>query len=242
MLTHAAADPTLEQRFSGPRNPASRRAARTRAWVAAAATAGLAVTLLTSGTSLIDFAYASIPLHVAMETVAAMAALVAAQLASGRYRRSLELHDLLLLLALCSFATATLLFSAVPAVFDSQPGRFATWAPVGGTLVAAALLAATGFSPERTLHRPDVAARQGLLACAAALVAIAAAVVVLGDALPVAVAPDTAPTDAAPQIPTHPIVLTTQVLAMLLFAAAAAGFAARDVRMGDVLARWRAVG
>ncbi len=243
VLIHEAADSTLEQGFRSPREPVLRRTARTRAWVATAATAGLAVTLLTSGTSLIDFAYASIPLHVAMETVAAMASLVAAQLASGRFRRSLELHDLLLLVSLCTFAAANLLFSTVPAVFDSHPGRFATWAPVGGTLVAAALLAAAAYSPERTLHRPELAARRGLLASTAALVAIAAAVVVVGDGLPVAVAPDTAPTGAAaPQILTHPVVLLTQVLAMLLFAAAAAGFAARDARTGDVLARWLAVG
>jgi signal transduction histidine kinase len=243
VLTHEAADFTLEQGFSGPRDPVSRRAVRTRAWVAAAATIGLVVTLLTSGTSLIDFAYASIPLHVAMETVAAMASLVAAQLASGRFRRSLELHDLLLLVALCTFAAANLLFSAVPAVFDNHPGRFTTWAPVGGTLLASALLAAAAFTPERTLHRPELAVRRGLLASAAGLAAIAATVVVVGDALPFAVAPDAAPTDvAAPRIRTDPAVLTTQVLAMLLFAAAAAGFAARDARAGDVLARWLAVG
>ena len=217
--------------------------ARTRAWVAVAATAGLAVTLLTSGTSLIAFAYASIPLHVAMETVAAMASLVTAQLAYGRFRRSLELRDLLLVLALATFAAANLLFSAVPAVFDSDPGPFATWAPVGGTLVAVALLAGAAFAPERTLRRPDLAARRGLAASAAALAAIAAGVVVAGDALPVAVEAGTAPTAAAaPRIPTDPVVLATQVLAMLLFAAAAAGFAARAARTGDVLARWLAVG
>ena len=243
MLIHEAPQSTLEPGFHSLREPVFRRAARTRVWIAAAATAGLAVTLLTSGTSLVDFAYESIPLHVAMETVAAMAAAVAAQLASGRFRRSLELRDLLLHVALCTFAAANLLFSAVPAVFDSHPGRFATWAPVGGTLFAGALLAAAAFAPERTLHRPELAARRGLLAAAAGLVVIAGSVVVVGDALPVAVAPETAPTEAAaPRIATHPVVLTTQVLAMLLLAAASAGFAARDARTGDVFARWLAVG
>lgn len=239
MVTHDSADSDLMHGLGD----AARRPKRARAAVAMAATVGLAVTLLTSGTSLIAFAYASIPLHVAVETVAAMASLMAAQLAYGRFRRSLQLHDLLLLLALCSFAAANLLFSAVPAVFAVDPGRFATWAPVGGTLVSTALLAAAAFTPGRTLRHPERAARRGLLASATGLVLIAATVVVAGDALPAAVAPDAAPTDAAaPQIATDPAVLTTQVLSMLLFAAAAAGFAARDARTGDVLARWLAVG
>lgn len=248
MVTHDLADPELAEgldRSGAPASPTPALAAarRTRAWVAIAATAGLTVTLLTSGTSLIEFAYPSIPLHVAVETVAAMASLVAGQLAYGRFRSSLELRDVLLLAALGSFAATNLLFSAVPAVFDAHTGRFATWAPVGGSLVSAALLAGAAFAPKRALHRPAVAARRSLLASAAGLAVIATAVIVAGDALPIAVAPDLAPTDVdAPRLATDPAVLTTQFLAMLLFAAAAAGFAARAARTGDVLARWLAVG
>jgi len=214
----------------------------THAWVAVAATASLIVTALTSGTSLVRFAYASVPLHVAVEVVAAMASVMAAQLAYGRFRRTLELHDVLLLAALFSFAAVNLLFGAIPAVFDTQPGRFATWAPVGGALVSTALLAAAAFTPARMLHRPGLAARRALWAAAGGLALVAAAVVMARDALPVAVAPELTPGHAdGPRIATDPAVLATQLLSMLLFAAAAAGFAGRDARTDDPLARWLAV-
>jgi signal transduction histidine kinase len=228
-----------------PGSPRSARptARRTRAWGAVAATAGLTITLLTSGTSLVRFAYASIPLHVAVEIVAAMASAVAAQLAYGRFRQTLELHDLLLVAALLSFAAANLLFGAVPAVFDARPERFATWAPVGGTLVSTALLAAAAFAPARAAHRPRVASRRAILAAVGGLALVAAVVFIAGDAMPPAVAPHATPNDVdGPRIATDPAVLSTQVLAMLLFAAAAAGFAGRDSRSDDVMARWLAVG
>jgi signal transduction histidine kinase len=248
MVTRDRTDPPSATGYGSPGAAAPDMAppaapTRTRTLVALAASTGLAVTLLTTGTSLIAFAYASVPLHVAVETVAAMVSVVAAQLVYGRFRRSLQLHDVLLLAGLCSFAATNLLFSAVPAVFDANPGRFATWAPVGGSLLSTALLAAAAFQPERTLHRPAVAARRSLLASAAGLAAIAVVVLVAGDALPTAVDPGVGPTDVeAPGIATDPVVLTTQVLSMALFAAAAAGFAARSARTGDLLARWLAVG
>ena len=237
------ADRSASPKAADFQDDARAAATKTRALLAIAATAGLTVTLLTSGTSLIDFAYPSIPLHVAVETVAAMASAVAAQLAYGRFRRSLQVHDLLLFTALCSFAATNLVFSAVPAVFDSDPGRFATWAPVAGSLLSTALLAAAAFTPKRTLHRPTAAAQRSLLACAAGLALIAALVVATSDLLPIAVAPDVDPTEVGtPGIETDPLVLVTQILSVLLFTAAAAGFAARGVRTGDVLARWLAVG
>src|SRR5689334_18972572 len=97
---------------SSPARSVSPGPRRTQVWVALAATAGVAVTVLTSGTSVVDFAYASIPLHVAVEVAAAMATATAAQLAYGRFRRTLALHDVLLVAALVSFAAANLLFGA----------------------------------------------------------------------------------------------------------------------------------
>jgi hypothetical protein len=63
----------------------------TRAWTAAvAALAGL-LTLLTSVTSVVDLAYESAPLHMAVETAAALISLLAGQLILGRYTRSTQL-------------------------------------------------------------------------------------------------------------------------------------------------------
>jgi signal transduction histidine kinase len=114
---------------------------------------------------------------------------------------------------------------------------------VGGALLSTALLALAAFSGDQFVHRPQAAARRTLAATAVALAAIAAVVLAAGDALPAAVPPSLSPADiTTPQIVGDPIVLGTQVLSMLLFAAAAAGFAGFAERTGDALARWLAVG
>src|ERR687892_629237 len=88
----------------------------------------IAFTLLVSVTSVVSFAYRSPSLHVAVETAAALISLLAAQLMYGRFRRSLERGDLLLMASLAVFAGANLLFSAVPAIAHSRSGSFTTWA------------------------------------------------------------------------------------------------------------------
>jgi signal transduction histidine kinase len=233
----------IERDGAIPRSPERRTVPRhkplhVRAWVAAAATAGAGVTLLLNATSLVDFAYPSIPLHVAVETTGAMASIVAAQLVYGRFRGTLQLRDLMLLAALCTFAATNLVFSTVPSLIAGGTGLFRTWAPVAGAVVAATLLAISAFTADRTLRRPSVAVRRTLLACAIGLSVIAAAVLAAGDALPQVVAP--AP--GGPHAAGDPAVVVVQLISTMLFAAAAAGFASRAERTYDVLGRWLAVG
>jgi signal transduction histidine kinase len=210
-----------------------------RAWLAAAATVGVAVTLLLNATSLVAFAYRSIPLHVAVETTATMASLMAALLVYGRFRGTLQLRDLVLLAALVVFAGANLLFSTIPSLVSADLGSFRSWAPLVGSSAAVALLALAAYLRDRTLRRPDVGVRVTLLACATGLAAIAVTVVLLGDALPRVVPPRPG---AGPRAVGNPAVVTVQLVSMVLYAAAAAGFAARAELTGDVLARWLAVG
>src|SRR5215208_5539585 len=117
-------------------------------------------TVLVSIGSVVSFAYRNVPLHVAVETAAALISLVAAQLAWGRFRQSLQRRDLLLAGALSVFAATNLLLSAIPAIADSSPGSFATWAPAGGRLLGAALLAASAVVVEHVLRYPRRDARR----------------------------------------------------------------------------------
>ena len=205
--------------------------------VAAALFTGL-VTL----SSLVDFAYRNPSLHVAVETAAALISLVAAQLVWGRFRQSLELRDLLLAGSLAVFAVTNLLFSAVPAIWDDDPGSFATWAPVSGRLLGAALMAASAVVPGRVLHRPLVDARRLFAALALALAAVTLVVAVAGDALPKAIPADLSPGGGTrPRVVGNPTVLASELLTMLLFIVTAAGYARVAETREDEFARWLGV-
>jgi signal transduction histidine kinase len=209
--------------------------------IAAAGAAAALLTLLVSVSSAVSFAYRNPELHVATETLAAVISVVAAQLAYGRFRQNLELRDLLLTTSLGTFAVANLLFSAVPAIADA-PGSFATWAPAGGRLLGAALLAASALAPAKVLRRPRDDAARLLGATAAVLVLLSVAVALAGDELPRALPADLSPEAAGrPRIVGNPVVLGSELAVMLLFAVAAAGYGRRAVRTGDDFSRWIAI-
>lgn len=215
---------------------------RIRASIVAAATAAAVFTLLVSVTSVVAFAYRGSALHVATETAAALISLVAAQLIYGRFRSTLQLSDLWLAAALFVFAVSNLCFSAIPAIADSRPGLFQTWAPVGGRLLGAALIAAAPFIPPHPVHRPRGSAMRTLGACVVALASIAAAVALAGDRLPEAIEPGLSPAGSErSRIVGDPTVLGVQLITMLLFSAAAVGYSRRAERTEDELDRWLAI-
>jgi signal transduction histidine kinase len=205
--------------------------------------AASAFTLLVSVTSVVSFAYRSPSLHVAVETAAALISLFAAQLMYGRFRRSLERNDLILMAALVLFAVSNLLFSALPAIADLGAGAFSTWASATGGALAAALLAAGAFAAPCSIRRRTVAVRRALVLCALALAAIALATALARDWLPQAIDPRLSPTGASrPRIVGDPVVLGLQLVIMALFAAAATGLARGAERTRDPLMLWFAIG
>lgn len=236
----AAAAPATgrSERRRVPRLPTT----HVRAWVMAAATLGLTVTVLISATNVVAFAYRNVPLHVAVEVTAAMASIVAAQLVYGRFRSTLQLSDLVLLTSLVGFAATNLLFSSLPLLESTAPSRFRTWAPLIGSVVSTTLFAVSPFLGDRVLRRPGAAVRCVLIGCAGGLAIIAFAVALAGDALPAATQPSA--TVIASDGPTYvrsAWLIGAQLLSVLLFAAAAAGFSGRAHKHGDVLAAWLAV-
>src|SRR5918996_31841 len=101
-----------------------------------------AATLVVVGVPAIDLAYRRPALHVALETAAALVALLASFLVLGRFLRSRAASDLILVCALAALAGANLV-AALAAATDT-PSRFATWslAALGAVLAAIAVLVA----------------------------------------------------------------------------------------------------
>jgi signal transduction histidine kinase len=201
----------------------------TRAWTAAVAAVAALLTLLASVTSVIDVAYESVPLHVAVETAAALISLLAAQLILGRYVRSTQLGDLLLGAALSVIAFGNLALSAVPAILDDEQGPIATWGALVVRTIGAALLGFAAWTPPRPIRHPLRAARVTVVGGGAAVLVVILAVAAAGDLLPSATRVDG---DA---------VLGLQLASTLSFAAAAVGFARRADATGDRLIHWLAI-
>ena len=177
----------------------------------------------------------------AVETAAALISLVAAQLIWGRFRQSLELRDLLLTGSLAIFAVTNLLFSAIPAIWDRDPGSFATWAPAGGRLLGAALMAASASrrpgAPSADARRPSPVRRNRV-----GLAAMAFVVAVGGDALPKAIPADLSPVGGTrPRVIGNPVVLASELMTMLLFAVTAIGYVRVAEARREDLADWLAV-
>jgi signal transduction histidine kinase len=211
-----------------------------RATLAAVAASALATALVWT-LPFARFAYRGPALHVALETAASLTALLVAYLVFLRFRRRGSLSDLMLFAALAVLAATNTLFSALPSALGQAPGTFSTWAPVGGRLLSAVLLVAAAFAPDTPVRRPGraVAAIAGF---GAALGLIAAGVLLLGSRLPVALDPDLSPEASVdPVIAGHPIVLLVQIVLVLLYAVAAAGFMRSAQAKGDELLAWFAL-
>jgi signal transduction histidine kinase len=202
-----------------------------------------AFTLLVSVTSIVHFAYRSPSLHVSVETAAALVSLLAAQLMYGRFRRSLDRRDLVLMASLVVFAGSNLLFVAVPAMANLGSGPFVTWAPTAGSVLATALLAAGAFAPPRSISRPVEAGRRVILLCWIALALIGLVTVLARDWLPEAIDYGLSPEAATrARIIGDPVVLGVQLVSMALFAIAAVGLAREADRMRDPLMLAFAIG
>jgi signal transduction histidine kinase len=214
----------------------------TRVWIAAVAACAGLLTLFAGVTSVIDLAYESLPLHVAVETAAALISLLAAHLILGRYARGVQLADLLLGAALTVIAFGNLGLSAIPAILDDERGPVGTWAALIVRTIGAALLALAAWAPARPVRHPARAARLTAIGGGSLILAVVVAVAVAGDALPSAV-PAGLSIEAlrAPRLDGNAVVLALQLASTLLFAVAAAGFARRADRTGDTLFLWLAV-
>jgi signal transduction histidine kinase len=219
---------------SGPHGHDHLRAQRLTLATALVCAVATAIVVTVPG---VRFAYRLPELHIALETAATLAALLAAYLVYGRLRRSSRLDDLLLAAGLLVLGGTNLCFSALPAaIAGGEPTEAASWAAAAGRSVGSVLLVAAAYAGPRRVRGHG---RKLAWAVLVPLALIAVSAAVFESRLPAAVEAHLSPDDTRhPQIDGHPTVLAVQALAATLYFLAAVGFTRRAARSGDDLMRW----
>jgi signal transduction histidine kinase len=221
----------------------TRRVPTPRQAVLLAAGMGGAVTILVAALPFTSFAYRSHALHTAIETAATLTALLAGVLVLGRFLRQPTLRELVLAGGLVLLGVTNFLYSLIPALVDATPGSFDTWSPLAGRLLGAVALALATILPATSVRRPRRALVHALGGVAAVVVVMGVGGALLAPVLPTGIDPDLSPESSSrPRVVGEPVVLAVQLVAMLLYAAAAAGFVRRAEQTGDELMTWLAVG
>ena len=207
--------------------------------MAATASVSAAVTLCVALLPGLRFAYRAQGLHVALESVAALVALLAAFLVLGRLRRGRSARDLLLTCGLATLALANLCFGALPAAVQARPSVFATWAAASSRSAGALLVCLAAFAATRPLGRRVRVELVAVAGAAATVAAIAVVLAAVSSRLPLGVtlAPELS---ARPRLEGHPGVLAIQVFVAAAFALAAVGFARRAADAADRFLGWLA--
>ena len=195
------------------------------------------VSLCTASLPLIPFAFKSPSAHVAIETSAAVIALVAAILSWGRFRHSRLPSDLFLSFSLAMVAIVLLTFSAIPAAFSFEGAqRFSIWASLSGSVVSTVAFAWAAFVPDTPLKHPRRAAARLAVLGVLVLAASAEVIGLAEDRLPIGLDPSLKPD--GPDIGAgHPGIVGVQFFLALLLCAAAVGFM-RRAQSGEEFYVW----
>lgn len=203
-----------------------------------AALVGVAVTGFVTFAPFVRFAYRSVPTHVALETGSALTGALLAFLSHGRWRRTGEYRDRLLVDAFGVLAIGDLMLGVVPTlVGDGTPGRFAVWALVAMRLWGACLLAGAAVT-----SGPAAGRRGGPIALAALAVTLGG-LALAHTALPTPLDPTLSPDlSAAPRLTGHAALLAVQLAQLIPYAVASVAFTRRATRDGDVLTAWLGAG
>jgi signal transduction histidine kinase len=186
-----------------------------------------------------DWALERPALRVAIETAAALVALLAGYLVLGRYRRNARLDLLFLLAGLAALALSNFAFGALPIAFADVSNRSASqWAAVAGQLLGAVLFGVAALAPTRATPRPGSTVAVALTATLGGLL-IGELVAVLLPQLPATVRSGGA---TGPDLHAHALVTVANIAAFVAFAVAAFGFTRRWEQGRDPLLGWLAVG
>jgi signal transduction histidine kinase len=220
-----------------------RRGRTSRQAVTLAAVVGGAVTIVIAALPFTSFAYRSPGVHTAIETAATLTALLAGVLVLGRFLRQPTLPELVLAGGLLLLGVTNLFYSLIPALVDATPGSFDTWSPLAGRLLGAVALALAAILPATPVPRPRRALVQAIGGVVGVVVAMGLIGALLAPVLPTGIDPDLSPESSSrPRVVGEPVVLAVQLVAMLLYGAAAVGFTRKAQQTGDELMIWLAVG
>ena len=201
--------------------------------------AGVAVTLVTL-LPVTGVAYHSSTTHVAIETAATLIGLLVAVLFVGRFLRAPMEPDLVLAASLLLLALTNLCFAVIPWIADNELGSFDTWTPIAGRLIGAGGIAVGAVMAPRPVWHPRRALLHAVWAVVGILLVVGVVTAALGAQLPVGIDPDVPPDPSGPELVGEPSILATQVVAMVLYAIAAFGFARRARSTADELMTWLA--
>jgi len=206
---------------------------------AVAGVGALLVTLGVVGLPFLSFAYRAPTLHVALETSAALVALVVAYLVRGRFQSSRSLQELLLATGLGLVAITNLVLAVLPPAFAiADVEELRRWGAVALRLLGTLTIAAAALTPaDRQVSRRN-SGWIGLAAVGAAVAALTA-LLLFADGLPPLVDPSIDLGDAGrPAVVGHPLVLVSQALGAIAYAVAAVAFTRQAGRRPDELVRW----
>ncbi len=206
---------------------------------ALAAVAAALVTAAVIGLPFLRFAYRAPELHVALETTAALTALVLAFLVYGRFRASGSLQALLLAMSLGIVAVANLLLAMLPAALGIEGQEVRDWASVALRLLGTLLLTAAALiRPELVVNRRGATTAAGVVLML--LGGVAMTVGAIAD-LPPAIDPDVDLSESGrPLVIGHPMLLAAHAVGGVAYAIAALAFTHQATRRPDPLIRWLA--
>ncbi len=228
-------DETVRQRVV--RRPISDLPLLTALAIGAAHT--LVVTLLPG----LRLAYDNPALHLTLETAEGLIAALLAYLAAGRFRSTGRVQHLAMAWAFSVMAVVNLFLSAGPiAVLGSRPVGAVTWVAIGLRLVAIAFLCVASLTRTRLALRGRPLMRALLVMTGAVALTVVLAAVVADAWLQEAIDPTRPPTGNQPGAGAHEVVTAVQIVALGLYAAAAAGFTRQSRKEGDELLRWLGAG
>ena len=184
------------------------------------------------------FAYDAPAVRVAVETGAALIALMASYLVLGRFFRGRRLDDLVLAVALAMLSCSNLLSAILLAASHFGSGRIVA---NGGNLAGAILIAVAAFAPQVPLGRRRHLALS-VLGMAALVVALAVGMLVALDhffgSTPMLVERNT----SHPHLETRVYLIVAQSLSLGAFLLAAIGFARRAESERDSFLTYVSVG
>lgn len=189
----------------------------------------------------VRFAYYSPEMHVALETSAGMVTALGAFLFFGRLRESPTRNNWALVYSLMLFAVVNVGLAALPsAASDQAVDRFSVWATAAGRLCGSLAFAYAACASRRPLRRPGKLAVRVMLAVVGTVGLISVSAALIIPQLPQAVYESPSIVGGQPTFESHVGLATVQLLALLLYALSAVGFARQSARTGDELMRWLA--
>jgi signal transduction histidine kinase len=196
--------------------------------------ASVALTLAVLLVPFLRFAWRSPLLHVAIETAAALVALLAAFLVYGRARLSGRLDHLVLTYPLALLGASGVLLAFLPDTFSSTA---TAWFALLTSVLSSLALGACAFAPPRPLETSSRTLGLRVLgAVVATLLLVGLVVAGFRDALPALSDAGLSPAESIrPRLAGPSGVLALQLLTVAGFAAAALGFIRRADREQDAL-------